>query len=73
MDNDEHPTRDYNDCQISGSGRQKINIDENEDTFSNQHELSSILLRGRKLQERMEETLGEDPWTELHGPHHIQK
>jgi hypothetical protein len=64
LDNDDsqiEPTRDRNDRPTTG--RAKINIDENEDTFSNQHEFSSILQRGRKLQEQMEATLGEDPWT----------
>lgn len=53
--------------------RQKINIDENDDTFHNQEEFKKVLERGRKLKERMNEALDEDAWRQLHGPHEIPK
>ena len=46
----------------SHQGRQLITIDENEDTIHNGADLNSILERGRRLQNRMNEALGDDAW-----------
>ena len=86
VDLDEKPTRDRPLNQVSfgdagfkgetgafGGGRQKINIDENDDTFSNVNEFKKIIDRGQRLKERMNDAIGEDEWTKLHGPHNIPK
>jgi hypothetical protein len=53
--------------------RSKINIDENDDTFSNANEFKKIMDRGQRLKERMNDAIGEDAWTKLHGPHERPK
>ena len=87
VDLDEKPTRDRPLNQVSfgsaafkqgetgqfGGGRQQINIDENDDTFHNVNEFKKIMERGQRLKERMNEAIGEDAWTKLHGPHEIPK
>ena len=35
--------------------------------------MERILARGRRLQQKMDEALGDDPWEELHGPHAVPK
>ena len=83
VDLDDKPTRDKPANQISFGnnafksgtfgGRAAISIDENDDTFSNAHEFKKIMDRGQRLKERMNEAIGEDEWTKLHGPHVIPK
>ena len=50
-----------------------INIGENDDTFHNPNEFKKIIDRGQRLKNRMDEAIGEDAWTKLHGPHEIPK
>ena len=39
-----------------------ISIDENEDTIHTKTELNKILQRGKRLQSRMDEAMGDDAW-----------
>ena len=50
-----------------------INIDENEDTVGTKAEFTKILNRGKRLQNRMDEAMGDDAWTRLHGPNERPK
>lgn len=59
--------------QPSQGSRQRINIDENEDTIHNAVDLKNILNRGQKLKARMDEALGEDAWEQIHGKNEIPK
>ena len=84
VDLDDKPVRDrplnqvsFGNAAFKGDtgqfGRSKINIDENDDTFSNANEFKKIMDRGHRLKERMNDAIGEDAWTKLHGPHEIPK
>ena len=71
-DLDEQPTRDR--PSNKENQKNKINIDESEDTFHNQDELQKILARGMKLRNQMDEALDSDAaWEALHGPHAVPK
>ena len=50
-----------------------INIDENEDTIHTKAEFNKILQRGKRLQSRMDEAMGDDAWTKIHGPNEMPK
>ena len=50
-----------------------INIDENEDTIHTKAGFDKILQRGKRLQSRMDEAMGDDAWEKLHGPNEIPK
>jgi hypothetical protein len=75
---DERPTRERQ-TGSRGNGkenlqRNRIKIDDNEDTFQNESELQKILNRGHKLREQMDQALDSDiAWESLHGPHIIPK
>jgi len=54
--------------------RNRINIDEGEDTFHNQDELAKILARGERLRNQMDQALdADDAWESLHGKHLVPK
>ena len=59
--------------QFGNQDRQTISIDENDDTIHTKAELSKIISRGKRLQNRMDEALGEDAWTKLHGHNELPK
>ena len=86
VDLDDKPTRDKPPNQVSFGnnafksgtfgGRAQINIDENDDTFSNATEFKKVMgivERGQRLKNKMSEALEDDTWTKLHGPHVIPK
>lgn len=50
-----------------GGARQMIDINENDDTINTKAEFNKILQRGKRLQSRMDEAMGDDAWTQLHG------
>ena len=50
-----------------------INIDENDDTIHTKAQFDNILQRGKRLQSRMDEAMGDDAWTKLHGSNEIPK
>lgn len=50
-----------------------INIDENEDTIHTKAQYDKILSRGKRLQSRMDEAMGDDAWAKIHGPNEIPK
>jgi hypothetical protein len=60
---------------LNFGSRKQINIDENEDTFTNAGELESILNRGKRLQEQMAKAIepSKTAWEEIHGIHNIPK
>ena len=72
---DDKPVRDGRGTGDFGNGgaRQMINIDENEDTIHTKAGFDKILSRGKRLQTRMDEAMGDDAWTQLHGRNEIQK
>ena len=54
--------------------RNRINIDESEDTYHNQDELAKILARGERLRNQMDQALDSDvAWEALHGKHAVPK
>ncbi|CDW78943.1 c2 domain-containing protein 3 [Stylonychia lemnae] len=77
---DERPTRERpnrNTEKVRGgkeNQRNLINIDENEDTFTNQAEFDRIFARGEKLRQQMNQALDSDnAWETLHGTHQVPK
>jgi len=52
-----------NSKDLNFQNRQQINIDENEDTFTNQDQLHGILARGERLRKQMADAL--DPSTSV--------
>ena len=75
FESDERPTRDGNLRKGKENlQRNTITIDENDDTFHNQGELASILARGQKLRDQMDQALDSDmAWQSIHGPHIVPK
>ena len=72
VDLDEKPVRDTG--NFGGiEGRQTINIDENEDTLHTKADFAKILNRGKRLQTRMDEAMGDDAWEKLHGANNLPK
>ena len=57
----------------AGQGRQMIDIDENDDTIHTKAGFDKILRRGKQLQSRMDEAMGDDAWEKLHGHNQIPK
>jgi len=83
---DERPTRERSQKPAPGQKpfdsftgkenqqRNRINIDESEDTYHNQDELEKILARGERLRNQMDQALDSDvAWEALHGKHAVPK
>ena len=83
---DERPTRERSQKPATGhqpsdsftgkenQQRNRINIDESEDTYHNQDELAKILARGERLRNQMDQALDSDvAWEALHGKHAVPK
>jgi hypothetical protein len=59
---------------LNFANRKQIDLDEADDTFTNQEELSNILARGERLKKQMADALNpSNAWEQIHGIYNVPK